>query len=76
MLLPGFIVEDLINVYPAAVDIDENNEPFQWNSQYIIPPMLKLIQNQHDDIEQLKLKIKELENGKVTNRDCESFSVN
>ena len=67
MLLPGFIVEDLINVYPAAVDIDENNEPFQWNSQYIIPPMLKLIQNQHDDIEQLKLKIKELENGKVTN---------
>lgn len=61
MLLPGFIVEDLINVYPAAVDIDENGKPFQWNAQYLLPPMLKLIQNQKKEINELESRIAELE---------------
>ena len=59
-LLAGFIVEDLINVYPTAVDVDENGKAFQWNGQYLIPPMLALIQQQKKDIDELKKKVEAL----------------
>lgn len=61
--LCGFIVEQMEEVYPAAVDKNENGEPFQWNQQYIIPPMLKLIQEQHEEIEKLKARVEALEKG-------------
>lgn len=61
MLLAGFIVEDLINVYPTAVDVDENGKAFQWNGQYLIPPMLALIQKQHKEIEELKAKVEAMQ---------------
>jgi hypothetical protein len=60
MLLAGFIVEDLIKVYPTAVDVDENGKAFQWNGQYLIPPMLALIQQQKKDIDELKKKVEAL----------------
>ena len=59
--LPGLIVEDLEKVYPIAVDKDENGKPFGWNAQYLIPPMLQLIQQQKKEIEALKLRIERLE---------------
>jgi hypothetical protein len=59
-LLAGFIVEDLIKVYPTAVDVDENGKAFQWNGQYLIPPMLALIQKQHKEIDELKKKVEAL----------------
>lgn len=59
--LPGLIVEDLEKVYPIAVDKDENGKPFGWNTQYLIPPMLQLIQEQKKEIEALKLRIERLE---------------
>lgn len=60
--LPGFIIEDLIEKYPIAVDkpTDEVKD-WSWNAQYLIPPMLKLIQDQHKEIEKLKIKIERLE---------------
>ena len=64
MDLPGFIVEDLEQVYPVAVDKDENGKPFAWNTRYMIPPMLKLIQDQKKEIEQLKLDVEALKGGK------------
>lgn len=58
----GFIVEDLDEIYPEAVyKIDEeDSETWSWEDAYIIPPMLKLIQDQHKDIEALKAEVEEL----------------
>lgn len=58
--LPGFIAEDLYEIYPVAIDINENGEPETWNERYIIPPMLKLIQEQHQEIQELRSEIIEL----------------
>lgn len=43
--VPGFTVEDLLKFYPIAVDY-EDGKPINWNPRYIIPGMLKLIQEQ------------------------------
>lgn len=47
--LYGFIVEDLVDVLPCAVEhiTDENGDsvPEMWNSNIIIPALLKLIQD-------------------------------
>jgi len=66
--LIGMIAEDMDAHYPQACDYDEQGRPKGWNEHYIIPAMLKLIQDQHKEIEELKdaavkrdSKIKELE---------------
>ncbi len=59
-LLPGFIVEDMINAYPIAVDV-EDGKAFQWNEQYLIPPMLALIQQQKKEIDELRERIDAIE---------------
>ena len=63
--LPGFIVEDLVEKYPIAVDIDEEDKPFQWNEQYLIPPMLALIQQQKKKLDELESRINALEKKEV-----------
>lgn len=63
--LPGFIVEDLVEKYPIAVDIDEEDKPFQWNEQYLIPPMLALIQKQKKKLDELESRVKALEKKEV-----------
>ena len=63
--LPGFIVEDLVEKYPIAVDIDEEGKPFQWNEQYLIPPMLALIQQQKKKLDELESRIEVLEKKEV-----------
>ena len=60
--LIGFIAEDVSEVYPVACDYDELNMPSGWNSRYMIPAMLKLIQEQHAEIEALKQRVSALEN--------------
>lgn len=52
--IPGFIAEDIDKVYPIACDKSIDGKPNNWNARYIVPPMLKLIQDQHKEIEQLK----------------------
>lgn len=54
MDLYGFIVEDLIDYYPSAVDINSKGEPINWNATFLIPAMLKLIQDQKAEIDKLK----------------------
>lgn len=63
--LPGFIVEDLVEKYPIAVDIDEEDKPFQWNEQYLIPPMLALIQQQKKKLDELESRIEAFEKKEV-----------
>lgn len=68
--LPMFIIEDLDQSYPVAVDKPTGNaKEWSWNAQYIIPPMLKLIQEQHkvdivheERFNQTELRISALQN--------------
>lgn len=59
--LIGFISEQVKECYPIAVDTNEEGECEAWNYQYLIPPMLKLIQEQHEEIESLKERVNALE---------------
>ncbi len=63
--LIGFIAEDVEKVFPIAVDYteDENGNKIvdNWNEKYIVSPMLALIQKQHKEIEDLKIRIDEIE---------------
>lgn len=55
-LLPGFILEQMDEVYPVAIDKNDSEDPkeWRWNQMYLIPPMVKLIQDQHKEIDELK----------------------
>lgn len=55
----GLIAEDVAEIYPVAAIYDDIG-PENWDERYIIPPMLKLIQEQHEDIEKLKEEIQKL----------------
>lgn len=59
----GFIAENVDEIYPIACDYDKYHLPADWNHRYIIPPMLKLIQEQHEEIESLKHRVAVLEGG-------------
>ena len=63
--LPGFIAEEVAEIYPVAADYNEEDPSLveTWSERYIIPPMLKLIQDQHDKILELEERIKKLEEG-------------
>lgn len=58
----GFLIEDLDKKYPIAVDkADENDsKTWSWNSAYIIPPMLKLIQDQKAEIDNIKAELEDI----------------
>lgn len=59
--LIGMIAEDMDAHYPQACDYDEQGRPKGWNEHYIIPAMLKLIQDQHKEIEVLKGKCSDMD---------------
>lgn len=63
--MPMFIIEDMNEKYPIAVDKPSDDvKEWSWNVQYLIPPMLKLIQNQKKEIDELRNMIGDLTNGK------------
>ena len=61
----GFIAENVYEHYPMAADYhigDDGNVVCDgWNEQYLIPAMLKLIQDQHMQLINQEKKIKKLE---------------
>lgn len=58
----GLIAEDVHDKYPCACEYDEETgEINNWLERYMIPPMLALIQEQHNEIETLKSQILNLE---------------
>lgn len=57
----GFIAEDVDKVYPDACQYDDSGKPEMWNSQVMIPAMMKLIQDQKKEIEELKMRVAALE---------------
>lgn len=61
----GFITESLAKHYPIACDYEydrktENYKALGWNEKYMIPPMLKLIQEQHKEIQSQQQEINNL----------------
>lgn len=58
----GFIAEDIYNKYPIAAEVNSDGTIENWNARYMIPPMLKLIQNQHKEIDELKMELITLKN--------------
>lgn len=52
--MPGFVIEQMNEVYPIAVDKEtEDARDWAWNATYIIPGMVKLLQNDRKDINRL-----------------------
>ena len=53
----GFIAEDVKQKYPIAVNYNEDGQIENWNVEMIVPAMLKLIQNQKKEIDELKERL-------------------
>lgn len=61
----GLIAEDVYDKYKIAADwhVDEESGEVLvdgWNEQYIIPALLKLIQNQHEELQEQRKEIDQL----------------
>lgn len=56
----GFLAEDVYEIYPIACNL-KDNEPEVPEYNMLIAPMLKLIQEQHEEIEKLKQRVTILE---------------
>ena len=54
----GLIVEDVADIYPDAVNYDASGQPEMWNSQILIPAMLRLIQEQNERLKKLEEALK------------------
>ena len=61
-VIPGFIAEDVAEIYPSATIHDKDGNVESWDERRIIPGMLALIQEQHKTIQSLENRIKKLEN--------------
>lgn len=59
-LVCGFIAEELDEVYPIAVNYADE-QPEDWEPKFLIPPMLKLIQDQKKKIDELEQRLEALE---------------
>jgi hypothetical protein len=57
----GFIVEDLLQKWPAAVSFDNNNNPISYNTNSIVAGLIYAVKKQKDLIENLEKRIIKLE---------------
>lgn len=57
----GFIAEDVDKTYPNACLYDKDGNPANWNERIMIPAMLKLIQEQKKQIDDLQKRVAVLE---------------
>ena len=58
----GLIAEDVKQHYPIAANFNEDGYVEDWSERYLIPPMLKLIQMQHEEIELIKAELERIRN--------------
>ena len=56
----GLLAEDVKHHYPIAANYNEDGDVEDWSERYLIPPMLKLIQMQHEEIEAIKAELEEM----------------
>lgn len=55
--VPGFIAEEVEEVYQIAVNYDDDGLVEDWDMRYMLPPMLKLIQDQKAEIDTLRKEV-------------------
>ncbi len=58
--IPGFIAEDIYEKYPIACNLDKDGKPEMWDINILFPAALKLIQEQHTEIETIKKQLQQL----------------
>ena len=56
----GLVAEDLAQHYPNAVIYDEDGRPESWQDRIMIPAMLKLIQEQKQQLDDLQAEVNAL----------------
>jgi hypothetical protein len=61
-LVIGLIADEVEEIYPRAASHDQDGTPIGWNANVLIPAMIYLIQKLHDEDENLKTRISQLEN--------------
>lgn len=54
----GFLAEDIYEKYPIACDLNKDGKPEMWNIYILFPALVKLVQEQHEELENLKKTIK------------------
>jgi hypothetical protein len=54
LMVPGFIAEEMQEHYPIAVDYNDEGLPERWNSDYLIPAMVALIQQLNNRLDALE----------------------
>ena len=59
--LPGFIAEDVAEIYPAAAIHNADGQVESWDERRIVPGMLALIQQQQKRIDDLEARLARLE---------------
>lgn len=59
--IPGFIAEDVADIYPSAVIHDHEGQIESWDERRILPAMLSLIQEQKKQIDDLTARLERLE---------------
>ena len=56
----GIIAEDVEEYYPIAASYNQDGLVENWNERFIVPGMLKLIQEQHEQITKLQSQVSDL----------------
>jgi hypothetical protein len=58
-LMPGFIAEEVFDIYPLAADIEDGESDVveSWNERMMLPPMLALIQDLYRQLEEMRNSI-------------------
>ena len=59
--LIGIIAEDIDEIYHIGAYHESDGTPEDWDERILIPAMLKLIQEQHEEIEKIKLQLEQKE---------------
>ena len=61
----GLIAEDVDRDYQIAAYHDNNGEVVNWDYAILVPALIKMVQEQHEDIEILKEKLDNLERSAI-----------
>lgn len=59
--IPGFIVEDWDEIFPIAIDHNQDGTPEMWNNEIITPLMFEMIKYNNQEINELKQQVKQLQ---------------
>ena len=60
----GLIAEDVDKYYPNACQYNADGEPESWRERVVLPAMLKLIQEQKAEIDELRARLNKIEKSK------------